>query len=103
MSVYAVTDTMYNPAKAPLVSHFEGNTLFQNYIEAFVCPTVTSNSNHSGESFHQVSAASWRRVGKEELPLFLLCPLVFLLSKKRIPVSDFEAKQGGQKGPRTYH
>jgi hypothetical protein len=35
---------MYNPARAPWVSHFEGNTLFRDYIERFVCPTVTSDS-----------------------------------------------------------
>lgn len=35
---------MYNPARAPWVTHFEGNALFHDYIEAYVCATVTSDS-----------------------------------------------------------
>ena len=31
-----MTDTMYNPAKPPFVSHFEGNRLFRDYVEEFV-------------------------------------------------------------------
>jgi len=38
-----LTDTMYNPAKAPYVSHEEGTRLVVEYIEKFWCATVTSD------------------------------------------------------------
>lgn len=38
-----LTDTMYDPAKAPYVSHDEGTRLVVEYIEKFWCPTVHSN------------------------------------------------------------
>jgi nicotinamidase-related amidase/type 1 glutamine amidotransferase len=37
-----LTDTMYNPAKAPFVSHFTGTDLVVEHIEKYWCPTVTS-------------------------------------------------------------
>ena len=37
-----LTDTMYNPARAPYVSHEEGTRLVVEYIEKFWCPTVSS-------------------------------------------------------------
>ena len=37
-----LTDTMYNPARPPYVPHEEGTRLVVEYIEAFWCPTVTS-------------------------------------------------------------
>jgi nicotinamidase-related amidase len=37
-----MTDTMYNPAKAPFVSHFTGNDYIVEHIEANWCPTITS-------------------------------------------------------------
>ncbi len=37
-----LTDTMYNPAKPPYVSHEEGTRLVIAYIEKFWCPTVLS-------------------------------------------------------------
>ena len=37
-----LTDTMYNPARSPYVSHDEGTRLVVEFIEAFWCPTVTS-------------------------------------------------------------
>ncbi|UCF37455.1 MAG: isochorismatase family protein [Acidobacteriota bacterium] len=37
-----LTDTMYNPARAPYVSHDEGTRLVIRYIEKFLCPTVSS-------------------------------------------------------------
>ena len=36
------TDTMYNPDKAPHVSHFEGTDLVIGHVEKFWCPTITS-------------------------------------------------------------
>jgi hypothetical protein len=37
-----LTDTMYNPARLPYVSHDEGTRLVVGYIERFWCPSVTS-------------------------------------------------------------
>ena len=37
-----LTDTMYNPALRPYVSHAEGTRLVVEYIEKFWCPTITS-------------------------------------------------------------
>ena len=38
-----LTDTMYNPAMPPYVSHDEGTRLTIEYIEKFWCPTVLSD------------------------------------------------------------
>ena len=38
-----LTDTMYNPAMRPYVSHDEGTRLVVEYIEKFWCPTVLSS------------------------------------------------------------
>jgi type 1 glutamine amidotransferase/nicotinamidase-related amidase len=46
-----MTDTMYNPQKAPFVSHFSGTDLIVEHIEKFVCPTVTSDQVLGGEPF----------------------------------------------------
>ena len=37
-----LTDTMYNPARAPFVSHFSGNDLVTEHIEQYWCPSITS-------------------------------------------------------------
>ena len=37
-----MTDTMYNPERAPHVSHFTGTDLIVAHIEKYVCPTITS-------------------------------------------------------------
>jgi nicotinamidase-related amidase len=42
MLVRDMTDTMYNPAMSPYVSHTEGTRLVVEYIEKFWCPTVHS-------------------------------------------------------------
>jgi nicotinamidase-related amidase len=39
-----LTDTMYNPARSPYVPHEEGTRLVVEFIEAFWCPTVTSEA-----------------------------------------------------------
>jgi nicotinamidase-related amidase len=39
-----LTDSMYNPARSPYVSHEEGTRLVIGYIEKFWCPTI-----HSGD------------------------------------------------------
>ncbi len=38
-----MTDTMYNPASPPYVSHFSGTDLIIDHIEKYVCPTITSD------------------------------------------------------------
>lgn len=38
-----LTDSMYNPAKPPYVSHDEGTGLVVEYIEKFWCPSIVSN------------------------------------------------------------
>jgi nicotinamidase-related amidase len=37
-----LTDTMYNPARLPYVSHAEGTRLVVEYIEKFWCPSILS-------------------------------------------------------------
>ncbi len=37
-----LTDTMYNPASSPYVSHDQGTHLVIGYIERFWCPTISS-------------------------------------------------------------
>jgi len=46
-----LTDTMYNPLKAPYVSHFSGTDLIVEHIEKFVCPTITSDQILGGTTF----------------------------------------------------
>jgi nicotinamidase-related amidase/type 1 glutamine amidotransferase len=46
-----MTDTMYNPAKAPFVDHFAGTDLIVEHIEKFVCPSITSVDFLGGEPF----------------------------------------------------
>jgi hypothetical protein len=51
-----LTDTMYNPAKAPYVSHFEGTARIVEHIEKFVCPTITSDQIIGGNPFRFTGA-----------------------------------------------
>lgn len=46
-----LTDTMYNPAKAPFVSHFEGTELMIQHVEKHWCPTITSAAILGGAPF----------------------------------------------------
>lgn len=46
-----LTDTMYNPARWPYVSHFTGTDLIVSHIERFVCPTITSDQLLGGKPF----------------------------------------------------
>lgn len=46
-----MTDTMYNPAMPPKVSHFSGTDLVVEYIEKWICPTITSDQILGGTSF----------------------------------------------------
>ncbi len=38
-----LTDTMYNPARPPYVSHDEGTQLVVGYVEKFWCPTFSGD------------------------------------------------------------
>ena len=46
-----MTDTMYNPAKAPFVNHYKGTELIVEHIEKYVCPTITSDQIIGGKTF----------------------------------------------------
>ena len=46
-----MTDTMYNPAMKPFVSHFTGNDLIVEHIEKYWCPTITSVDLLGGKPF----------------------------------------------------
>jgi nicotinamidase-related amidase len=46
-----LTDTMYNPAMPPFVSHFTGTDYIVDYIEHYVCPTITSDQLLGGKPF----------------------------------------------------
>jgi nicotinamidase-related amidase/type 1 glutamine amidotransferase len=43
-----LTDTMYNPAKKPYVSHYRGTELMIAHIEKLVCPTALSSEVFGG-------------------------------------------------------
>lgn len=46
-----MTDTMYNPAKAPFVHHCTGTDLVVEHIEKHWCPTITSVDLLGGKEF----------------------------------------------------
>jgi type 1 glutamine amidotransferase/nicotinamidase-related amidase len=46
-----MTDTMYNPQRAPFVHHHGGTQLIIEHIEKFVCPSITSVDFVGGEPF----------------------------------------------------
>ena len=46
-----LTDTMYNPARAPFVSHFTGTDRMIEHVERFVCPSITSDQVLGGHPF----------------------------------------------------
>ncbi len=46
-----MTDTMYNPARWPKVSHFRGTDLIVEHVEKYVCPTITSDQLLGGKPF----------------------------------------------------
>ena len=52
-----LTDTMYNPARWPFVSHVRGTELFVQHVEKRICPTVTSDQILGGKPF-EFSAAT---------------------------------------------
>lgn len=46
-----LTDTMYNPEKAPFVSHFTGTDLVIEHIERHWCPTLVSGDFLDGKEY----------------------------------------------------
>jgi type 1 glutamine amidotransferase/nicotinamidase-related amidase len=46
-----LTDTMYNPARAPWVNHFAGTALMIEHVEKYWCPSTTSAALLGGEPF----------------------------------------------------
>jgi len=46
-----LTDTMYNPEKAPYVSHFTGTDLVVGHIETYWCPTLLSTDFIGGQEY----------------------------------------------------
>ncbi|HYF35905.1 MAG TPA: isochorismatase family protein [Prosthecobacter sp.] len=52
-----MTDTMYNPARWPYVSHHRGTSLFVEYVEKVICPTITSDQILGGAPFAFHNAA----------------------------------------------
>jgi len=46
-----LTDTMYNPAMKPFISHFSGTDLIISHIERHVCPTISSEQILGGQPF----------------------------------------------------
>jgi nicotinamidase-related amidase len=46
-----LTDTMYNPERAPQVSHFAGTRLMVEHVEKYWCPSITSAALLGGAPF----------------------------------------------------
>jgi type 1 glutamine amidotransferase len=46
-----LTDTMYDPAKSPYVSHFTGTDLVVEHIEKFWCPSALGSDLAGGKEF----------------------------------------------------
>ncbi|GIX03764.1 MAG: hypothetical protein KatS3mg113_0770 [Planctomycetaceae bacterium] len=46
-----LTDSMYNPSRAPYVNHFTGTDLVIEHIERYWCPTFTSGDVVDGKEF----------------------------------------------------
>jgi lysophospholipase L1-like esterase/nicotinamidase-related amidase len=63
-----LTDTMYNPARWPFVSHSHGTELFVAHVEKRICPTITSDQLIGGKPF----AFSDATAGKKRLQIILL-------------------------------
>ncbi len=56
-----LTDTMYNPAMPPQVSHFEGTRLMVEHVEKYWCPTIASTALLGGEAFRFRGDAGQKR------------------------------------------
>ncbi|WP_395716966.1 SGNH/GDSL hydrolase family protein [Prosthecobacter sp.] len=63
-----MTDTMYNPARWPFLSHVQGTARFVEHVERLICPTITSDQFIGGKPF----AFSDATAGKKRLQIILL-------------------------------
>jgi lysophospholipase L1-like esterase/nicotinamidase-related amidase len=63
-----LTDSMYNPARWPFVSHQRGTELFIEHVEKRVCPTITSDQVAGGKPFRFSPATA----GPKRLQVLLL-------------------------------
>ena len=63
-----MTDTMYNPARWPFVSHTQGTARFIQHVERLICPTITSDQLIGGQPFTFSDA----KAGKKRLQIILL-------------------------------
>lgn len=63
-----LTDTMYNPARWPYLSHAQGTARFVEHVERLICPTITSDQFVGGEPF----AFSAATAGRKRLQIILL-------------------------------
>lgn len=63
-----MTDTMYNPARWPFVSHVQGTARFVEHVERLICPSITSDQLIGGQPF----AFSDATAGKKRLQIILL-------------------------------
>ncbi len=63
-----MTDTMYNPARWPFVSHAQGTARFIQHVERLICPTITSDQLIGGQPFTFSDATA----GKKRLQIILL-------------------------------
>ena len=63
-----LTDTMYNPARWPFVSHARGTELFVQHVEKRICPTITSDQLLGGKPFEFSGATA----GKKRVQILLL-------------------------------
>ncbi len=63
-----MTDTMYNPARWPFVSHTRGTELFIRHVEKRICPTITSDQVIGGKPFEFSPATA----GPRRLQILLL-------------------------------
>jgi lysophospholipase L1-like esterase/nicotinamidase-related amidase len=57
-----MTDTMYNPACWPFVSHKRGTELFIQHVEKHLCPTITSDQFIGGKPFTFSDATAKNRL-----------------------------------------
>jgi lysophospholipase L1-like esterase/nicotinamidase-related amidase len=63
-----LTDTMYNPALWPFVSHQRGTELFTEHVEKHIAPTITSDQFLGGQPFAFTQATA----GPKRLQILLL-------------------------------
>lgn len=64
-----MTDTMYNPARWPFVSHVQGTERFIHHVERLICPTITSDQILGDGKIFSFSNAT---AGAKRLQIILL-------------------------------